>query len=426
MSDEAAKFHRRVARELTARYATAEGAPQGWRETSAWHWAQGGAFAEAADDAIEVAEARIARLDFAAARHWAERTLEYLERLSPDERQAYELRAYTVALAVLEFGGHYREGLDYAQRMLRAARRTGNRATVAQALLALGRMQRALNQLAQAEATLTEARDIAEGEESGALEAEVRFHLAKVHQLRGRHIEALQELQLAHEEHALTDDRIKLARVFTAMGDVYRVLGAAREALGFYQRALGLEQGRGNPMGQAILKDKIALALIDQDRLDEAQIVGMESLQLRELISDTVGLARANSVLGMVAQKLGRFQQAIEHHERARALEEQTQNQRGMHVATLHLGDAYLGLRRFDEAGDYYRRALALARESGDNIALVRSLERLGDLNIEMGKRDAANSAWAEALRMREALGHADEAALLRERIKTGVRSSHM
>jgi hypothetical protein len=54
------------------------------------------------------------------------------------------------------------------------------------------------------------------------------LHLAKVRQLQGRHLEALQELQLAREEHETGDDKLKLARVLTSIGDVYRVLGSSR------------------------------------------------------------------------------------------------------------------------------------------------------------------------------------------------------
>lgn len=421
MSDDAVRFHRRTARELTARYDLVENPPERWREIAAWHWAQAGAFAEAADDAIKVAEGWIGRLDFAAARRWAERTLEYLERLTLIERQAYELRAYAVALAVLEFGGQYREGLDYAGRMLRAARAHGSRATQTQALLAQGRMQRELNQLALAEATLQAALTLAESEEEGALEADVRFHLAKVHQLQGRHIEALQQLQLAHEEHALADDQMKIARVFTGMGDIYRVLGAAREAFGFYTRALLLEQGRGSVLGQAILREKMALALLAQEKLAEAESSERESMRLRGLIGDVVGQARSYSVLGKIAQQFGHYEQALELHEQARTLEEQTQNQRGQHVALLHVGDAYLALGRYEQAESSYRQAHELATVRNDRVALVRTLERQGDMWAAQARHDTANSAWVEALRMREALGHADEAAALRERLKTGV-----
>src|SRR4029079_5963209 len=103
-------FHRRVAEKLAASYAASDRAPEGWREVVAWHWEQAGALAEAANAALEVAELRVTRLDVTAARQWAERTLALLDRLDPAQQRAYELRAYALALAVLEFGGQYREG----------------------------------------------------------------------------------------------------------------------------------------------------------------------------------------------------------------------------------------------------------------------------------------------------------------------------
>ncbi|HWQ15795.1 MAG TPA: hypothetical protein VNL77_23540, partial [Roseiflexaceae bacterium] len=108
-------FHRTVAEELTARYGGSERAPQGWRETQTWHWEQAGAFAEAADSALDVAEQRVTRMDFVGARQWAERALALIERLPLEQQRAYEMRAYTLTLAVLEFGGQFREGLEYAR-----------------------------------------------------------------------------------------------------------------------------------------------------------------------------------------------------------------------------------------------------------------------------------------------------------------------
>lgn len=421
MTEDNFAFHRHVAEELAAHYATSERAPEGWREITAWHWEQAGAFAEAADAALEVAEARVSRLDFTAARQWTERSLDLLERIDPLERRMYELRAYALALAVLEFSGLYREGLDYARRMLRAAQARNNREAMARAHLAIGRMQRELGQLTIAEAALQQARALAERDELGELEAEVRMHIAKVHQLQGRHLEALQELQLAQEEQEQHDDRVKLARVFTGVGDIYRVLGAAREAMTFYTRALSLEQGRGSLLGQAILKDKIALALLGQDKLQDALTAEEESLRLRQSIGDVVGQARSHSVLGMIMSGLDRHQQALTHHERARDLEEQTQNRRGQGIALLHLGDAARALHDYEQARERYLRALALGRRDNDQIALARTLERLGDLSFEEGQRDAANGHWIEALKIRETLHHFDETVVLRDRIRGGL-----
>jgi tetratricopeptide (TPR) repeat protein len=421
MTDAIVAFHRRVAEQIAAYYAASERAPEGWREAMAWHWEQAGALAEASDAALEIAEARVTRLDFAAARQWAERTLTLIERLGQAERRAYELRAYALALAVLEFGGQYREGLDYARRLLRVAQERQNLEAEARAHLAIGRMQRELTQLTIAEAALQQSRMLAERGELYELEAEVRVHLAKVHQLQGRHLEALQELQLAQEEQEQHDDRVKLARVFTGIGDIYRVLGAGREALTFYTRALSLEQGRGSRLGQAILKDKLALAFLEQGRLEEALDKEQESLRLRESLSDIVGQARSCSVIGRIMYRLGRYEQALTYHERSRELEEQTQNPRGQGIALVHLGDTARALRRYDQARQHYQRGLALTRRDNDQIGLARTLERMGDLCFEEGQHAEANQHWSEALKIREALGHSDESNALRERIRIGL-----
>jgi tetratricopeptide (TPR) repeat protein len=411
-------FHRRVAEELAARYGGHEQAPQDWREIQAWHWEQAGAYAEAAEASLEIAEARMTRLDFASARRWAERTLTQIERLVPEQRRIYDLRAYALALAVLEFGGQYREGLDYARRMLGVAQARDNREATARAYLAVGRMQRELGQLATAEVVLQQARTLAADDELGELEAEVRLHLAKVHQLQGRHLEALQELQLAQEETEQRDDRMRLALVLTEIGDIYRVLGSSREAMTFYTRALSLEQGRGSLLGQAILRDKLALALLGQHKLDEALADEEESLRLRQSIKDVVGQARSHSVLGTILSRFGRYDEAQAHHQQALALEEQLQNPRGQGIALLHLGDTARATRQYDTAREFYGRALAVTKRDNDQIGLARALERLGDLAYDEGQRDRANTQWVEALKIREGLHHSEESAALRDRIR--------
>jgi tetratricopeptide (TPR) repeat protein len=413
-------FHRRVAEQLVARYGASEQAPPDWREALAWHWEQAGAYAEAADATLEIAELRMTRLDFTSARRWAERTLTLIERLEPEARRIYDLRAYALALAVLEFAGQYREGLDYARRMLGVAQARNNREATARAYLAVGRMQRELGQLTTAEIVLQQARALAADDELGELEAEVRLHLAKVHQLQGRHLEALQELQLAQEESEQHDDRMRLARVLTSIGDIYRVLGSSRESLTFYTRALSLEQGRGSLLGQAILRDKLALALLDQRKLQEALTNEEESLRLRQSINDTVGQARSYSVLGKIMSRFGRFDQAQAFHEQALALEQQLQNPRGIGIALLHLGDTARATSQFERARELYTQAVAVTRRDNDQIGLARALERMGDLGFDEGHRERANSHWVEALKIRESLHHSEEAAALRERIRGG------
>jgi tetratricopeptide (TPR) repeat protein len=409
---------------MVERYQSAPQEPSGWRETVVWHLEQAGALNQAAAMALDVVETRITRLDFSGARGWAEQALTLIGRLPAEDQVGYELRACTLALAVLDFGGQYRDGLEYARRLLRAAQVRHNLEAEARALLALGRMQRELGQLLQAEQSLQRARELSERDEIGELEAEVRLHLAKVHQLQGRHLEALQELQLAREEHEQSDDRERLARVFTGIGDIYRVLNSAQQALSFYLRALSLEQGLGNLLGQAMLKDKLALVALDQQRLGEALVSAEESCMLRERLHDLVGEARSRTVIGTVLGRMGRNEAALASLRRACELQEQIQNPRGQGIALLHLGDVARQMRRYDTAHNSYTTALALARRDDDRVGLARALERLGDLSFDEGRAEQAQAHWSEALRLRDEMHHSDEASILRVRLQSGPTRS--
>lgn len=113
---DAQAFHHRTAEELVALYANRDQAPDGWRETLAWHWEQAGAYGEAVDAALEITEMRVSELAFTEVLRWVERVLALLDRLSTLARQAYGMHAYSLVMMVLEFGGQYREALGYAQR----------------------------------------------------------------------------------------------------------------------------------------------------------------------------------------------------------------------------------------------------------------------------------------------------------------------
>lgn len=408
-------FHRRTAEELASLYSTSEQPPEGWRETLAWHWEQAGAYGEAIDAALEVAEMRVAELAFMEARRWAEHVLVLLDRLDQLERRAYEMRAYALTIAVLEFGGQYREALGYARLLLRLAEERGNVEARGRSYLFIGRMQREIGKLAAAEGELLRALSLAERHQLRELEAEARFHLAKAHQLQGRHLEAFQQLELAQD--MSQDNRARLARVCTGVGDVYRVLGAGREALSLYHRALKLEIGSSNRIGQAMLYEKLGLSHLELGQIGEALQCAQEALRLRDDLNDRVGQSRSHTILGAIQSRLENHAQALYHFEQVRELEQGLQNQRGLIIALTNIGDAAHALVDNERARANYLEALALAQEINDQVALARMHERLGNLSAFDGVPEVAIAHWNEALRIREALGHSEEAITLRNRI---------
>ncbi len=408
-------FHQRAAEDMSALYANTEHPPDGWLETLAWHWEQAGCYAEALDSSLEVTQGYVAELSFTEARRWVEHVLSLLDRLDSLERRAYEMRAYSLAIVVLEFGGQYREALGYARLLLRLSEENANIEAQARSYLFIGRIQREIGKLTAAESELIQALNLAERYQLSELEAEARMHLAKVHQLQGRHLAAFQQLELAQD--LSTDNRARLARVNTGIGDVYRVLGAGREALALYHRALKLEIGSSNWLGQAMLYEKLSLSHLELNQLGEALECMREALRLREELNDEVGKARSYTILGIIQSRRENYAHALEHFEHARKLEEGLQNQRGMIIALTNMGDTASLQGNNEQAQASFMEALTLARNLNDQIALARMHQRLGDLLSSEGKPEAAFPHWTEALRIREALGHFEEANVLRSRI---------
>lgn len=416
---EAQTFHRNTAAELERLYADTELAPEGWRETLAWHWQQAAAYQEATDAVLKIAEARISELAFNDARRWTERALELLDQLSAPDRRRYEMRAYALTIAVLEFGGQHREALGYARLLLRLAEDRGSVEAQGSSYLSIGRVQRELGNLPVAEAETLRALELAERHQLYELAFEARLQLAKTHQMQGRHLEAFQQLELAQD--VSTDDHNRLARVCTSIGDIYRVLGAGQEALELYHRALKLEIGSSNLLGQAMLYEKMGHSYLELDQPGDALQCGREALRLRITLNDNVGQARSHTLIGTVQQRIGERQAATQAFEQARRLEELAQNHRGLIIALTNLGDVAQSEANYEAARQYFIEGLTLAQGRNDQIALARMQQRMGDLNALQRRYADARTYWEQALTIREALGHSEEAITLRGRL-SGVQ----
>lgn len=411
-------FHEQVAETIRAFYAEQEGAPEGWQGVLMWHWIQAGKYEEAIRVALTLAQHHIRSLDFSEARQWIEQALGMLGNIPNTVRTRYEIQTYVLTVAVLEFEGKFREALGYAQLIVRLAEAESNLETQGQGYLALGRVHRELGQLSFAESELLRALRLAERHQMHEVEWEARFHLAKVHQLQGRHLDAFQQLDLAHRRVTMVGNgESRLARVCTGIGDIYRVLGSGEEALQFYHRALKAEIGTENRLGQAMLYEKLALSHLELREFFQAIECINEALRLREALGDTLGKARSHSIMGTIQHRLGNYPQALEHFERARYLETQLQNRRGLTIVLTNLGDVSRSTGNTYQARLYYQEALKLTREIGDRVGMARVHERIGDAFHDTGDQELARSHWQEALKIRDEMGHFEEAQALRNRL---------
>jgi tetratricopeptide (TPR) repeat protein/DNA-binding CsgD family transcriptional regulator len=136
----------------------------------------------------------------------------------------------------------------------------------------------------------------------------------------------------------------------------------------------------------------------------EALAVGIESLALAERIGDGHGIADAMHVMGVVNEKLGNYQIALEQLEQARSRYETLGDRFNGAVTSQHIGKAHYYLSDFARAMESDHATLALFEELGDRRNAVRMLNNIAATNFELGQYDSAMEQFQSVLASYEEL----------------------
>jgi serine/threonine-protein kinase len=202
------------------------------------------------------------------------------------------------------------------------------------------------------------------------------------------------------------------ARLLDVLGGVYQGLGRHERAIELWREALALEGAEGSRrsgLRAAALRDRIGVALLDLDRLDEA------ATELARALADRTRLAGARSAevgetldhLGVLAGHREDFAAAEKRFREALAVRRPlaaTGRGRDDVADSLHgLSRALDTLGRFDEAETAAREALAIHRETlgADHPDVAHDLNTLANLLSRTGRSVEAEPLLREALAVR-------------------------
>ncbi len=249
------------------------------------------------------------------------------------------------------------------------------RVTLARALAQLGDFQGAVAQARQAEAPLL---------------------LAEVLVRQGDYAQAVRDLEEVRAELGADPERdALLARALALSGRHERALEICSDALG------------RSPSGAAALDLAITRALAQFYRGDlTAARTGYRSAQEQaHAARDLAREANAVNGLGLVAQRLGRFDEAREHYETALALAERCGDRARAGTSRLNLGTVLQELGRTREAAQAYRSSATVARLIGERVQGARARSNLANLLLHVGRATEAQKAAAQAREMAASAG---------------------
>ncbi|MDO9067162.1 MAG: tetratricopeptide repeat protein [Deltaproteobacteria bacterium] len=207
---------------------------------------------------------------------------------------------------------------------------------------------------------------------------------------RGRHREALDQLDRALALHREIDEPYGRSYTLGNLGFVHGLMGENRLALDHHLQALKLRRQQGDRRGEATTLDNIGAALFKLGDRGEARDFFNRSLAIRLEIGDRTGQATCLNNIGYVHSLLGDHRRTLECYQQALKIRRETGDQLGY---ALILQNAALLQAQFGEYGTAQvqtEQALEIRSRLGDRSGQAYSQVALARLLMETGDRKRA------------------------------------
>jgi tetratricopeptide (TPR) repeat protein/transcriptional regulator with XRE-family HTH domain len=358
-------------------------------------------------------------------------------------RPLYALAIPAAMAGFLETRGYWDQGLVLHQAALAAARRAGDRAGQALALMLLSPMQLMTEDTPAAAASATRALQLYRDLGDRAGQADAFEQIGFLHLMSDDYPAAAAELRQALELYCDLGHRRGQGDALTYLGELQSITGDYPAAAACLRQGLELHRDTGYRWGQAralmslgavqqltgdypaaaaTLRQGLALGRDLGDRLVQAGVlVGLaavqrlagdyrsaaassqQALSLFRDLQHSSDAAHALDELGLVQQLTGDY--AAASHKQALALCRDRGSRLGQAETLNSLGE--LSSRTADgrQARDHHARALAIARDLGTPLEEARALEGIGHSHLRDGNPTQAAALLRDTLAIYQRIG---------------------
>jgi class 3 adenylate cyclase/tetratricopeptide (TPR) repeat protein len=268
-------------------------------------------------------------------------------------------------------------------------------------LLKLAKAQEFAGDWPTAEATATEARDLATELGDAASTGWAEVGLAESTRKQGRFDDATDHLDRARERFEAVGLDEGLGQVLHLAGTVAAQRGDLETARARYLESLAIRERLGDTASLGGLYSNLAIVAEYEGDIATARAHNERALALRREIGDRWAIGVSENNLGMIALHEEDFERARAHFEASMRLNREVGDAWMVAIGHNNLGNATRGLGDLAAAREHYGAALAAYRDYDDRWAMAFLLEDMGILAARSGDPTAAHQAMGVAERMR-------------------------
>ena len=240
---------------------------------------------------------------------------------------------------------------------------------------------------------------------------------------KGCYKDSLEYFFKAHELFVASDQLSGVAMCLNNIGNVYRITGDFNSAVLFFDEAFAIYSDMGDPLSEVqILSNKVA-ALIDADRLEQAEKV----LNIAEEIAkkNRIRFAPLLTNKGIILIKKTEYRPAEELMQTALS---NTDPENPLEFSTVNfaLGRLMFETQRYEKAIDFFKTALKTDRLSGFNKSIADDLAAIGSSYLKLGKDELAVNFLKRSVEIYALMGNHKKVQNIMEKLekvseKTGI-----
>jgi tetratricopeptide (TPR) repeat protein len=185
-------------------------------------------------------------------------------------------------------------------------------------------------------------------------------NLGIIANIHGQRIQAISLYSKSIPLHEKVGDTIGLARIYNNIGMTYADELQWEKAESFYQKSLAITAQLEARTLRSIALLNHALALINLNRLDDAQISNKKARHILKQLCDQLGLAEYHKIQGIIDRKAKNQTKSEINYMRAHSLYQSLANQLGMAEVSEEFGHLFNESDEPNKAFEWYEKALII------------------------------------------------------------------
>jgi len=201
-------------------------------------------------------------------------------------------------------------------------------------------------------------------------------------------------------------------RVWQKLASLYQMIGQWQKALDYLLQAQAQAEEIGEPGPRAFLLYRQGEIRFFQHAYEDALALFTQGESLCLQAGDDILHARIISGQAGVYLRIGDYDKALSHYQRALKIQEDKQATDGIIHSLTGMGNLYSNQGEYDKALSMYDRALELAKPTGNKRNLSSLMNNVAVLHFMQGNPSQALAIWRKVLAIKREIGEKPNVAV--------------